>query len=630
MKWHSYLLKNAASKQKTLFYRIFIIINISVLLLLILLFNLYYLQIKSFNKYLIASQNNYTKLSRIIPHRGMIYDRNGIPLAINQTYYRIYAIPLRIKDINKTLIILKRLFPFNQNLNINLNKLITFIKDKKQSDKYTPIILLQELNEIQIAKFIINQHNLSGIYLQKYHKRLYPFKSLFAHLVGYVVQDNIKNNTYYQQYNESMENILNNISIVGRTGVEKYYDNILYGIPGYKKSVINNKGEIIYTKIVQKVLSGRDIYLTVDVKLQKYINSIISNYRIAIIISNPQNGDILTMISNPSFDPNIFMNIFDQKIFNRLLRNPNKPLLNRVIQGIYPPASTVKPYLALIGLKLGIININTIMYDPGWWKIPKNYKFYKDWKKQGHGYINLHHAIIESSDTFFYKLAYNMDIVQIYKWMSKFGFGHKTGIDLNNEQSGNLPNINWKKKFINNQWYIGDTISVGIGQGYWNTTPIQIHKALTILINNGITKKMHVLKYIDMKKDKYCFHSSNVNSVNGIPQEYWDIIKKGMYGVAHNKHGTIHPYFTAVKYTLAAKTGTAQVFSLKNKNVNNIQVMQEQLKDHKLIIAFAPYNNPKIAITIVIENNNNHDLLIGKLLRKIFDYIFQHYNGFEI
>ncbi|QJC31314.1 penicillin-binding protein 2 [Enterobacteriaceae endosymbiont of Macroplea mutica] len=622
MKFNKYIFHSyKASHYKTFLNRILLACMISILLVIILLYNLYYLQITLFQKYNIASQNNYSKLVKIIPNRGFIYDRNNIPLAINQAYYQLIIIPRNMTNIQNTTFILKKIL----NITININE-INNLKKKHRNNDTIPIVLMKNLNEKQIAMFVANKYRLPGVYLQTYMKRLYPFGSLFAHTVGYVTRMSAENNIS----NIDADYHINNIPFVGKVGIEQYYENILHGKIGYKKNIMNNKGHIIYQNIIQHARNGNDIYLTLDVKLQKYITSLISNYRIAIIISNPQNGDVLALISNPTFNPNLFSHNITQKQFNILKNNPHKPLLNRVTQGIYPPASTVKPYLAIAALTEGIVNPHTIIFDPGWWKIPMQHQLFKDWKRYGHGYINIVHALTESSDVFFYKVAYNMGIDKIFYWMSQFGFGRKTNIDLNNEIPGNLPNkyVETKKKHI--QWHIGDTISVGIGQSYWNATPIQINKMLTILINNGVLKKLHILQSLKINNNKCSIQPKPIKIINNINKQFWHLVKQGMYRVAHTRRGTMYIYFRGAKYKIAAKTGTAQVYNLKNKHINNVQRLQNKLSDHKLIIAFAPINNPTVAISIVIENHNNREIILGHLIRKIFDYIFQHHKDFNI
>ncbi|QJC30032.1 penicillin-binding protein 2 [Enterobacteriaceae endosymbiont of Plateumaris sericea] len=602
------------------FKRIIISLIIIIFLLSILLFNLYSLQIKNFNFYQKKSKHNYIKLLPLEPIRGLIYDRNGIILAMNKTHYKLIMIPLKMKNIIKKIIELQSI------IHLSNNDIDLFIKELKKN-RLRPIVLKNDLTDIEIAKFILNKYKFPTFFLKTYQKRFYPYSKLCAHIIGYVSTINIED-----LQNLKKQHIRNNYfgtQNIGKVGIEKYYENILHGVTGYKKIEVNNKGYII-RQISQKLpYSGYDIILNIDIKLQKYISSLIpNNVRSAIIVSDPKNGSILAMVSTPSFNPNLFINGITQKNLNILLNNKNKPLINRVIQGIYPPASTVKPYISIAALKLKLIDENTIIFDPGWWILPKYNTSYKDWKKNGHGYLNIIKSLEESADTFFYQIAFNMGINKLHHWMKKFGYGELTDIDLFNEKPGNLPTQKWKLNHIQDIWRQGDTISVGIGQSYWNVTPIQMIKALMILINNGIVKQPHILKEIKINNKYYPFKFKHYPSINNIPYKYWYLIKIGMYGVANHHNGTVYKSFASSKYKIAAKSGTAQIFNLRNKNIRNIHLIKENLRDHKLLIAFAPYENPQIAIVIIIENNNG--LFIGNIMRKIFNYIFLHEKDYLI
>ncbi|QJC34180.1 penicillin-binding protein 2 [Enterobacteriaceae endosymbiont of Donacia cinerea] len=615
-------LQNYTITLKIFLQRIKFLIKVSLILLSILIYNLYYLQIKSYKAYKLQSEKNYSSFFFLKPNRGLIYDRNGIILAKNKSFYQI-KIKLNNNDTFLTKIInLKKLL----NLKIDKYNLINLIKKRIKNNSLKNIILKIDLNNIQVSKFLVNKYKFPKISLKIYQKRFYPQGSLFAHIIGYINYHNIKKKIIFRNKN-SVKNFTDKSSI-GMNGIEKYYQKKIYGIPGYQKIAIDNKGFYKYNICKKEAYTGSDLYLTIDYNLQKYIYLLMKDKKGVVIISNPRNGEILAMVSTPSFNPNLFINNNEKKKLIFLLKNNNKPLINRAIQGIYPPASTIKPYIALLALNLNLINKNTILFDPGWWKIPKFNQIYKDWKKNGHGYLNINKALQESSDSFFYQLAYNIGINKIHKWMNKFGYGKLTNIDLFNEQLGNMPTKKWKLQNIENPWYIGDTISVGIGQSYWNATPIQIHNALTILINNGVTKTLHLYKMEKLDNIFKYYSFPKYKKIVNLPFQYWNIVKKGMFNVVNKKNGTLYKYFSNVKnYNVAAKTGTAQVFNLKNKKKYNINTIEEKLRDHKLIIAFAPFNDPKIAITIIIENSNKN-ILIGDILRKILDYIFANQKKF--
>ncbi len=568
-------------KNKIFIYRIIYLIIISIIILIYLIYNIYKLQIINFEKYYFLSKKNYTKIININSNRGIITDKNNIPIANNKIYYYI-IIPYKVKYIKKILNILKK-------INIS-NKIIKKIKKKYKNNKYNNKILFN-LNKIDLIKFYINKSLIKYINLKKNIRRNYPYKKILAHVIGYASFNN--KNKY-----------------IGRNGIEKYYEKKLNGKNGYKKNIINNKGKIIYKYIFKKPKAGKNIKLSINIKLQKFIYKILKNNNASVIVTNCKNGEILSLISVPSFNPNLFTKKISNKKYKKILNNKNSPLVNKVIQGIYPPASTIKPYIGIAALEEKIINKKFIMIDPGWWKLPTSQKIFYDWKEIGHGKLNIIKSIEESSDIFFYQISYNLGIKKIINWIKKFKFGSKTNIDLPNEKKLFLPSKKWKKKKYNTKWYLGDTISIGIGQGYLISTPIQIHQALLILINNGNIIKPHILlnKYKINKKKKIIINKKNIK-----------IIKKGMYGVAHKINGTAYWNFIRTKYKLAIKSGTAQVYSINNhyeikKNIN------KKLKDHILMNAFLPYKNPKFAITIILEHGGN-GLKIGEIMRKITDFI---------
>ncbi len=574
-------------KNKIFIYRIIYITIILTFILIYIIYCIYKLQIINFKKYYILSKKNYIKIISIIPHRGIILDRNNIPIAINKNYYYINILPHKIKNFINIINIFKK-------IKIS-NKIIKYFKKKYKNNKKYNIKISHIINKNNLIKFYIYKPLLKGVKIKKYTKRNYPFKNILSHVIGYI---NINNK--------------NKQNITGKTGIEKYYEKKLYGKKGYKKIIKNNKGKTILKYIIKLPKAGKNIKLSIDIKLQKFIYNLIKNNNASIIVTNCKNGNILSLISVPSFNPNIFTKKISKKKYKKILNNKDSPLFNKVIQGIYPPASTIKPYIAIASLEEKIINKNFKMFDPGWWKLPKSNKIFHDWKKTGHNKLNIIKSIEESSDTFYYQLSYHLGIKKIINWIKKFKFGNKTNIDLPNEKKLFLPNKKWKEKKYDSKWYLGDTISIGIGQGYLITTPIQIHQALLILINNGYIIKPHLLLNKYKKKNKKYI-------IKNIKNKNWKIIKKGMYGVAHKKNGTAYWNFINTKYKIAVKSGTAQVYSIKN-HYEKQKNIKKSFKDHILMNAFLPYKNPKFAITIILEHGGNGDK-IGEIVRKITDFI---------
>ncbi len=564
------------------------IIIILFIIMTIIVSNIYKLQIINFKYYSNLAINNYTRLVPSIPHRGIIYDRNKIPLVINQNYYYLVVKPNKFNKIKKIANILKEKFFLSNN---KINNLIKIYNKKIEKN----IIIKKYLNSKDLIEYFRNKIIFKNIFLKINSYRYYPYKEILSHITGYVTKD--KNTDNY----------------IGQNGIEKYYENILHGKNGIKKIILNSQGTVMYSTNIKTPRIGKNIYLTIDINIQKFIYKLIKNNQIAIIITNPHNGEILSLISTPGYDPNIFMQKISNKQYNKIIQNPYKPLINKTIQEIYPPASTIKPYIGLAALQENVINIKHIIFDPGWWKLPKSKKIFYDWKTLGHGLINIKKSIEESSDTFYYNIAYNMGIKKIIKWIKKFGYGQKTNIDLPNEHPGIIPN----NKLLKNNWYIGNTILIGIGQGHLSVTPIQMNKALMILINNGVFIEPHLLKKIENEKN-IKFKNQNWNNIKQI---YLKIIKKSMYGVACKKNGTAYKNFLNTKYKIAIKSGTAQIISLQKnyflKNKNPI------FKDHTLMNAFLPYKKPNFAISIVLDHGGNGPR-IGYIMRKITDFLYKN------
>ncbi|AEW44424.1 penicillin-binding protein 2 [Serratia symbiotica str. 'Cinara cedri'] len=575
----------------------------------ILITNQYYLQIIHFKDYRTRSNKNHIKLVPIAPSRGVIYDRKGIPLAINRTIYQLELIPGKVNNLNDTLQALREV------VDLTDNDIIHFEEIRKHSRCFVSIPVKLALNEVQIARFAINQFRFPGVEMRGYQRRYYPYGSTLTHVIGYVSKINDRDIKELNK-NSKLDNYAATRDI-GKLGIERYYENTLHGKTGYKEVEVNNRGRMIRQLHERLPTAGQDVYLTLDLNLQQYIERLLVGSRAAVVVSNPQTGSILAMVSNPSYDANLFVDGISNKKYQMLLNDPNRPLMNRATQGLYPPASTVKPYIAVSALSAGVITKNTIIFDPGWWQLPGLKKRFHDWKKSGHGYLNITKALEESADTFFYQLAYDMGIDRLSSWLTKFGYGQYTGIDLYEERSGLMPTRDWKIKRYKKPWYQGDTISVGIGQGYWTATPIQMSKALNTLINNGHIKTPHLLQSTKGNEVLVEFHQTDNMKISDVDPNCWEITKDGMYGVANRPNGTARHYFVDAPYHAAAKSGTAQVFGYATYNTHKIE---EHLRDHKLMTAFAPYDHPTVSVAIILENGGA-GTAAGTITRQILDYI---------
>ncbi|NIF23004.1 peptidoglycan DD-transpeptidase MrdA [Candidatus Pantoea multigeneris] len=612
MKLQSNDFRDYSAEQK-LFVRRALVAFVGILLLSsVLVFNLYHLQILRFDDYSTRSNENRIKLVPIAPSRGIIYDRNGTPLALNRTIYQAELMPEKVDNLKQTLADLRPV------LDLTDEDLDAFDKERKRSRRFTSIPVKVGLNDVQVARFAVNQYRFPGVEVKGYQRRYYPYGTTLTHVVGYVSKINDRDVARLDQEGKWPNYAATHD--IGKLGIENYYEDTLHGKTGFEEVEVNNRGRVIRQLHEESPQAGRDVYLTIDLKLQQYIETLLAGSRAAVVVSDPRTGEILAMVSTPSYDPNLFVDGISGKDYRALLNDENRPLYNRAIQASYPPASTVKPYVAVSALTAGVINRNTSLFDPGWWQLPGSEKRYRDWKKWGHGRLNVTKSLEESADTFFYQVAYDMGIDRLSEWMNKFGYGQRTGIDLPQESAGNMPTREWKLKRFKKPWYQGDTIPVGIGQGYWTATPLQMNKAMMILINDGVIKTPHLLRASREGNTIVPWPAPPESHIGEIHSGFWEIAKDGMYGVANRPNGTARKSFSDASYKIAAKSGTAQVFGLKENETYNAHKIAERLRDHKLMTAFAPFDKPRVAVTMILENGGAGPA-VGTVMRQILDHI---------
>lgn len=567
--------------QKKLFQSRLLYALLLVLILFSILFGrMIYLQITSFQQYQSLSDGNRISLFATTPTRGKIYDRNNVLMADNRPIFVLSFVKKDLIDRQKTFKSLKKILP-----KIPERTIAKFIKKIKYVNKYKPIQLPYSLTEKEAAIFSINSYKLPGINLKATQKRIYPFGKLAAHALGYVGRIN------QQEYKRLNKKDYQGIDVIGKLGIEKQYENLLHGSSGIQQVETNARGKIIRKLDTSPAMPGKDIQLTIDIKLQQFIENYLAGKRAAVIVTEPSSGEILAYVSSPGYDPNLFIDGISQKNYSKLLKNPARPLINRVLNGQYPPASTIKPFVGLAALEKSLIPFYKKIKDPGYFEF-MGHK-YRDWKKWGHGEVNMSSAIEESCDTYFYKLALKLGIQNIHDYLYPFGFGHKTGIDLRGESIGILPSKQWKRAVKHKAWFKGETIIAAIGQGYFLATPLQLIKATSTLANRGKSITPHLLK------------GGITGQGTQIPIKHirnWNRIISSMKKVMVGKKGTARTYGARLKYSMAGKTGTSQVFSIGKEESYDAENVKNSLRDHSLFIGFSPIKKPKIAVTIIIEN----------------------------
>ncbi|WP_024603763.1 penicillin-binding protein 2, partial [Pseudoalteromonas sp. TAE79] len=459
-------------------------------LVAVLLSNLYTIQVEDHQDYQTRSNDNRIKVIPIAPNRGLIYDRNGVLLAENKPVYNLEVIPEEVDDLDESLDQISKIIAITEQDKQD------FLKDIKHTRRFKSQVLKARLDETEVAKFSVNQHKFPGFSIEARLARYYPFGDTLTHALGYVAKLNRKELNQLEQ--EDRATNYRATHDIGKLGIEKYYEETLHGKVGSQRVEVNNRGRVIRTLSMTQPQPGSDLVLTLDVGLQQIAQHALKDMRGAVVVMDAKDGGVLALYSNPSYDPNLFVHGISSKNYKALL-NQDRPLINRTTQGRYAPASTVKPLMAVLALEENIVNESTSMWDPGFFQIPNVEHKWRDWKRWGHGHVDVYKAIEESCDTYFYDAAYRLGITKISDFMARFGYGDLSGIDIHEETTAILPSKEWKEGRFKESWWRGDTISVGIGQGYWTATPIQIANATNILVNRGINHPPHLVQVI--KKD---------------------------------------------------------------------------------------------------------------------------------
>jgi len=601
------------SAEANLFARRTFIAFVGVIVLLLILFsNIYDLEINSYEKYQTRSNSNRIKLLPVAPNRGLIYDRNGVLLAENKPVYSLEIIAEQTTDLEKHIVEISDL------LDISEEKQKKLFKALKSKRRFKPIELHSRLSAQQVALFSVNQHRFPGFFIDARLKRYYPFGDLTTHSLGYVARINRKDSISLAEKNLSEDYAATRN--IGKLGLEKYYEDLLHGTIGHQEVEINSQGRVIRTLDYTPPISGQNLTISIDIELQMIAKRALAGKRGAVVAMDPSSGEILAMYSNPSYDGNLFVHGISTKNYKKLL-NPknNRPLLNRSVQG-YPPASTVKPLLGLTGLEAGVITQKSRTYDPGWFQLKGLERKHRDWYAPGHGWVNLNDAIEHSCNVFFYTLAVRLEIDNITNMMEKFGFGDLTGIDIWEDKRAILPGREAKRSRYNQPWYTGDTVNVGIGQGLWTVTPLQLAQAISILANKGQKKIPHFLLEtakavtIEPLNEKSAAENKSINIVTKMISEKvlfedkppivlkdsknWNLVLDAMHNTAQKKY----PAFKGARYDAAGKSGTAQLISKKQDEEYDAKAIKETQRNNAMFVAFAPYEKPEIVVAVVVEN----------------------------
>ena len=578
-------------------------------LVAVLIGRLVYLQVLAHEHYITLADDNRIKILPLPPNRGLIFDRNGLILADNLPSYRLELTLEQIRDIDTTLSTLSEL------VNIRDVDLKRFEKLRQRTPVFKPVALRFHLSDDEVARFAINRHRFPGVDIVAGLSRHYPHGPLAVHAVGYVGRIDERD---LQRIDASD---YSGTTHIGKVGIEKTYEEVLHGTVGYRQVETNAEGRILRTLVRTPPVPGENLYLTMDAELQSVAEQAFEGKAGAAIAIDPSNGDILAFVSQPTYDPNLFVNGIDTETYRALRDDAKQPLFNRALRGQYPPGSTLKPFVALGGLEQGITSEHADTYCPGFYRLPGKARKYRDWKRGGHGTVDLNIAIAQSCDVYFYDLALSMGIDRLHGFLALFGFGERTGIDITGELPGLMPSRQWKRAARNLPWFPGETLITGIGQGFVLTTPIQLASATATLSEYGRHFKPHIVastqQYDDIELTPVPVEPLADTPVGDL--HHWSSVINAMREVVHGKRGTARKVGEGSEFEFAGKTGTAQVFGLKQEEKYEADKLAKELHDHSLFIAFAPIDKPRIAVAVVVEHGGSGSAVAAPIGRIILD-----------
>ncbi|MDP2828419.1 MAG: penicillin-binding protein 2 [Sulfuricellaceae bacterium] len=573
---------------------------------------LFYLQVVQHEHYQTLAENNRISIVPIVPNRGLILDRNGVALAHNYSAYTLEITPSKAGKLEDTINALANVIEITPKDRKRFKKLLD------ESKNFESLPIRSRLTEVEVAKLAVNRYRFPGVEVKARLFRHYPQIDVFSHVVGHIGRISEKDVARLEE-----QELLSNYrgtDHIGKQGLEQSYEQMLHGTTGFEQVETDAGGRAVRTLSRNPPISGDTLYLSIDSKLQEIAVKAFGKYRGSLVAIEPKTGEVLAFVSQPGFDPNLFVDGIDSVNWDAYNNSLDKPLNNRALRGQYPPGSTFKPFMALAGLELGKRTPSYTISDPGFYTLPGSSHHYRDWKVGGHGSVDLHKSIVISCDTYYYGLAVDMGIDNITKSMSHFGFGSKSGIDIEGEQPGVLPSQAWKMKRFKQKWFTGDTVSVGIGQGYNLVTPLQLAVATAALANKGQLMRPRLVQRIqDSKTGQIRVLAPEMRDNYEPKPENLERVIAAMVDVAR-PGGTAGRAAAGAEYSIAGKTGTAQVVAIKQGQKYVESLVAERHRDHALFIAFAPAENPRIALAILVENGGHGGSTAAPIARTVMDY----------
>ncbi|MDO4435609.1 MAG: penicillin-binding protein 2 [Cardiobacteriaceae bacterium] len=581
---------------------------------LILLGRMIYLQIWRYDYYRTRSQNNRVRLKVVPPERGIIYDRQGKALSENILRYRVVLSPSQTKNVRETLEQLRGV------LSLRSTDIEQFLQTYKRVRRYESAVVKSSITEQERYDLSVQLYRLAGVGIESYYERYYPYGSLLAHVLGYI------NRINERDLKDDDEDVYRGLSVIGRMGLEKQYEERLRGKSGYQQVETDVNGNLVRVLEEAPAQRGQDLYLSIDVDLQRFIDETLGHYRGSCVAIEPKTGEVLAMVSKPSFDPNLFVRGISQVHYRRLLNDPDSPLYDRALKGRYPPGSVIKPVMNLAGYYYGLFNSHTVVYCSGHYTIPdsNSKRRFHCWNRRGHGAVNGDKALAQSCDIYYYTLGYQMGVERMASFFEYFKIGTKTGVDLPDESSGVMPTRQWKEKRFNRPWYLGDTINASIGQGFVTTTPLQLAYMTALIARDGVSFTPSLLRYVyDPVAQSFERLMRPAGERIAVYREaHWKEVRRSMENVIHSAIGTGKGIAQGLQYRMAGKSGTVQVISFQGERIAP-KDMKKEHQDNAMFVAFAPASDPKIALSIVVERGGGGSATAAPMIRKITDYYLE-------
>lgn len=602
-------LKNTAAEKRLFQRRAMVILVLVVTMMGVLVARMYQLQVVEHEIYTTLSDKNRVQVQSVAPPRGLIYDRNGVLLAENRPVFSVTLVPERVGDMDQALATLEQLISVSDE---DMERFRRRLDERRRPFQALP--LRYDLTEQEIARLAVNRHELPGVEVAAELVRYYPFGELTAHALGYVSRINQQELQRIDPVNYAGTNY------IGKSGIERFYEQLLHGEVGYQHVETNARGRTLRVLERQNPVPGEDITLHMDLRMQRLAHKLLDGRRGAIVAIEPSTGGLLALASVPGFDANLFVTGIGEKAYRSLSQSRDKPLFNRALRGQYPPGSTLKPMLAVAGLDSGATTRDKTIWDPGYFQLSSSGRRWRDWKRGGHGWVDLKDAVAQSCDVYFYGMAVDMGVDTMHKYLSQFGFGEDATLDVSGALNGLLPSRDWKRAVHNETWYPGDTVNLGIGQGYMLATPLQLATATSVLANRGSWAEPRLLKGVrgDRSVDEALPQETH-QSITLKDADTWEFVVDSMAEVMHGTRGTARGAARGAPYRMAGKTGTAQVFSLAEDEEYDKEEVRERLRDHALFVGFAPVENPQIAVAVIVENGGSGSGTAAPVARAMFD-----------